>query len=127
MNPYNNLTPYDVQMELSKSALAKIAVQTELDNLNEKIYLLKTSVGNHYYESLEDAVCNLEDFLCDQAVADCEGSHCCGDEKYEQVFRVGDKLYKAKLECEYNRHDKKYYYLEESEFSYDEILDVTNV
>ena len=39
------------------------------------------------------------------------------EDVYEQEFMVGDVVYVATLKCEYNRHDKRYYYLDGQEFS----------
>lgn len=71
---------------------------------------------NNVFESLEAAEA-LEDALSNRAFQDCEGAGNCGANVYEQEFMVGDVVYVATLECEYNRHDKTYYYLDGSEFS----------
>lgn len=74
---------------------------------------------NNVYASLEDAG-ELEGILSDIAFNDCEGAHNCGAPEYSRGFMVGGKQYVAKLTVEYNRHDKIYYYIEQSEFSISE-------
>lgn len=79
------------------------------------------SPENNVFASMDDAEATLEDRLRSKAHDDCEGSYNCGMDSYEQEFIVDGKHYLATLDCEYNRHDKTYYYLEESSFSVKEI------
>jgi hypothetical protein len=79
------------------------------------------SPANNVFETLEEAEEEIEDRLRNMAHADCEGSYNCGEDVYEQEFIVDDILYCAKLKCEYNRHDKTYYYLDGAEFSYEPV------
>lgn len=79
------------------------------------------SAENNRFDSLEDAEGNIEDKLRDKAFEDCEGAGNCGLDEYTQNFYVGDDLYRATLTCEYNRHDKTYYYLDESEFTVEKL------
>ena len=51
------------------------------------------------------------------AFEDCEGAGNCGMDKYTQEFIVGDMHYIATLTVEYNRHDKTYYYIDETDFT----------
>ena len=71
---------------------------------------------NNVYASLEDAGA-LEDTLRQMAFEDCEGAGNVGNDTYQREFMVGDTKYIALLQCEYNRHDKTYYYLDEASFS----------
>lgn len=79
------------------------------------------SPEQNVFASLEDAKGELEERLRIQAHEDCEGSYNCGLPVYEQEFIVDGVHYLAKLECEYNRHDKTYYYVDEAHFSYEPI------
>ncbi len=63
------------------------------------------------FDSLDDAY-DLEDELLERAAADCEGSHNVGHDEYRQGFYVGDTQYVAILTVEYNRHDRRYYYID---------------
>lgn len=60
----------------------------------------------------------MEDKLLGQAREDCEGAYNCGADHYDQEFMVGDVRYLGTLTVEYNRHDKTYYYIDGSNFSY---------
>lgn len=102
------------------------AVQAAQNQLNAASLALTEFIAlpqNNVFESLEEAVSAIEGRLENQAHADCEGSHNRGEDVYEQEFIVGDIRYLGKLKCEYNRHDKTYYYVEESEFTYEPIDD----
>lgn len=79
------------------------------------------SAENNRFDSLEQAEGELEDVLRDRAFQDCEGAGNCGMDEYEQDFYVGDELHRATLKCEYNRHDKTYYYLEYADFSVEKL------
>ena len=75
------------------------------------------------FKTIEDALCHYEDAHINEAREACEGSHCMGDDMYEDTFECDGKFYVA---CtggfEYNRHDKQYYYVEEhDEITYKEI------
>lgn len=71
---------------------------------------------NNVFASLEAAEA-LEDTLRDRARADCEGSYNLGNPSYEQEFIVDGKHHVAKIDVEYNRHDKTYYYIDSATFS----------
>lgn len=71
---------------------------------------------NNVFDSLELAG-KLEKTLQARADEDCEGSYNCGLDVYEQEFMVDGVVYVAALACEYNRHDKTYYYVDSSEFT----------
>ena len=71
---------------------------------------------NNVYDSLESAK-ELEEILRAVAKDDCEGSYCCGNTQYRRMFIVGGETYVATLEVEYNRHDKTYYYVDNTRFS----------
>lgn len=72
---------------------------------------------NNIFTSMRSAADHLYDALQNLAEEDCEGSHSCGQEKYEQQFIVDSDKYTAVLDVEYNRHDKKYYYIENTKFT----------
>lgn len=92
-------------------AAAKFALEFYLD-----------SPENNTFEDLEEAREEIEYKLCEKAGEDCEGSYNCGAEVYEQEFIVQGIHYLGTLYCEYNRHDKTYYYLDGHKFKYEEII-----
>lgn len=76
---------------------------------------------NNVFESLEIAECKIEAILSHLAKDACEGSYCCGDNYYEQLFYVGDVLYKGIASVEYSRHDKTYYYVDGFDFRVEKV------
>lgn len=72
--------------------------------------------SNHVYDTLEDAEATLHEALRDIASADCEGSYCCGADRYEQGFFCGGVEYVAIASVEYNWHAKQFYYVDGFEF-----------
>ena len=95
---------------------AVVDAQKVLADAENALALFQEQPENNVYASLEDAA-ELEDVLGDLAFQDCEGAHNCGSPEYTREFMVGDKVYIATLKCEYNRHDKMYYYVDGTEFS----------
>lgn len=86
-----------------------------LDEAKENLDLWDRAIANNIYDSVEAAGI-LEDTLLEMAQADCEGAYNCGEDSYTQDFLVDRVAYTAILECEYNRHDKTYYYVESHKF-----------
>jgi hypothetical protein len=102
-------------------AEAKASVEFWKMKLNQSVInleSLESDILNHVYDSLEDAEFRLEGILCRKANEACEGSYCCGENEYSQDFIVDGKEYIAIMSFEYNRHDKTYYYVDYSDFSY---------
>ncbi len=102
----------------------EVAVQTAQLQLTKAIQALNafvSSPGNNIYSTLDDALCTVEERLLEQARNDCEGSYNCGAYEYTQEFIVDGKHYIGTLNCDYNRHDKTYYYLDEHTFKYAEL------
>lgn len=71
---------------------------------------------NNMFESMEVAHSTIYSKLMMEAEEDCEGSYNCGAEQYTQDFVVDGVMYVGILDCEYNRHDKMYYYIDGHEF-----------
>lgn len=72
---------------------------------------------NNTFNDYTDAIYAIEDKLASMARADCEGSYCCGVDQYQQEFIVNGKHYVGVLDVQYNRHDKTYYYVDETNFT----------
>ena len=72
---------------------------------------------NNVYDDLDTAESDVEDRLSKRASKDCQGAYNCGAEQYTQDFIVAGKRYRGTLTCEYNRHDKTYYYVDSEEFT----------
>lgn len=107
-------------MKTKAELTADVAIATaNLERAQQALGNFDSAPENNVFESLDDAA-DLEDKLYARAAKDCEGSYNCGQTVYDQEFIVDGKHYIATLTCEYNRHDKQYYYVEESEFSIEE-------
>lgn len=72
------------------------------------------TAGGETYETLEDAICEVNDQHYNEASEACEGSHCMGNDEYETYVYIKSegKYYTLKTQFEYNRHDKQYYYID---------------
>jgi hypothetical protein len=101
--------------------IAQIAHVAELRSLlriaEAELYVLESSPNNHRFDDMEVAERKIEEKLENEAEEDCEGKYNCGNPQYTQEFYVNDVLYVGILDVEYNRHDKMYYYVEESTFT----------
>lgn len=64
------------------------------------------------FETLEEAIDEINDEHWTQAKQDCEGSYNVGYDKYETVVMVGNKAYKIWTPFGYNRHDKEFYFID---------------
>jgi hypothetical protein len=92
---------------------AERALQVAIDERQEYLEAPERNV----FETLEDASDELLETLLELASEDCEGSHCMGLDRYERLCYVGDVLHLAVLTVEYNRHDKRYYYVDGHDFT----------
>lgn len=64
------------------------------------------------------------DYVHDEATTACDGRYCMGDDLYTAHIKVNDKIYSVEVEVEYNRHDKTYYYVEETIVNEDSFKEV---
>ena len=98
-------------------AAAVAAAKAALATAESALEAFDTSPENNVFATLEEAAGVLEERLDGWAFEDCQGAHNVGRDEYTQEFIVDGKHYMATAKYEYNRHDKMYYYVEESEFS----------
>ena len=97
------------------------ASQELLDRNEQALSDFMASPECNVYESLDDAEYSIHARLYAAADEACEGSYSWGKPEYKQQFTVGDKAYEATVRFDYGRHDKTYYFIEESEYSYVEL------
>jgi hypothetical protein len=107
--------------------LAITAAVSELHRAKNALDEFTSRAEFHVYASLDDARDELEDKMREEASEACEGSHCMGNDVYTQEFMVADQRYEAKLTVEYNRHDKRYYYVDETRYTVKEISDLPSI
>jgi hypothetical protein len=103
-----------LQVEEAKKQLRHFQ-QCQEDHLLSEDYL-------NFEEGTEDVGDWLHDIISDIASNACEGSRNFGRHEYKFTFKVGNKRYAGTAKVDYNRHDKKYYYVEDVEIDYEEIL-----
>ena len=96
---------------------------TEANKAQSNIDLIKSNLCFFQFDNHEDARCRIQDVLCSEAHDDCEGSYNRGNDVYEQEYQLidSDAVYLGKIEVEYNRHDKTYYFVDGVEYSYSEV------
>lgn len=92
--------------------------KASLAEAEQALAAFESAPEQNVFASLDEAEGVLQERMEGFAFEDCQGAHNRGEDQYEQEFIVAGVHYLATLDCEYNRHDKTYYYLEESEFSY---------
>jgi len=92
------------------------SARREIKRAKEAIRDLEGEASNNVYDSIEDAESCIEEALNEKASSDCEGSYNCGLDTYEQMFMVDGAVYQARLHVDYNRHDKRYYYVDGTTF-----------
>ena len=111
-------------MNETRKALVENITECEhnLTIAKNNLLLYDNSPEANVYDNLENALNWIENDLMIQAHADCEGSHNCGKPEYTRNFIIDGKFYRATLAVDYNRHDKTYYYVDGSQFSYAEII-----
>ena len=99
-----------------QSAVSK--AEKALASAKAALLAFDTAPPNNNFASLEAAEDELTERLADAAADACDAPGCFGDDKYVAEFTVDGVAYIGTLEVEYNRHDKKYYYVEKTTFSY---------
>jgi len=118
-------TPSLTELELNKEAL--LHAQNELEVLNKREQDLKILIEeleqascNWVFETHEDAEDCIQNYYEDLASNACEGSYSYGNDEYNQCYTLvtSDVVYIGTLSVEYNRHDKQYYYIDGTDYSY---------
>lgn len=104
------MTKEELQAELKASRL-------KTAELEAAIFAIDALPENNVFASLDEAEDALSERLRDEAFSDCEGAGNVGADAYQQEFIVDGVHYIGTLSVEYNRHDKTYYYIEESRWS----------
>lgn len=111
---------WKVLTEILPNATVKAAIMARDGRLvirpdsGDPLDIICGTVGGEVYETLEDAICEVNDQHYNEASEACEGSHCMGMDEYETfVYIKGEgKYYNLKTTFSYNRHDKTYYYID---------------
>jgi hypothetical protein len=97
----------------------KDTLLTEVKIIDYLLSDIATNINNHIYDTLKMAERALMDIFDNNAFEDCEGAGNVGDGSYTQDFIVDGVTYIGIGTYEYDRHDKQYYYIDSSEWSYE--------
>jgi len=106
-------------MAMNKSELEsalKLARQ-QVEESTAALKAIEMAPENNVFASLQEAEDTLSERLREEAFNDCEGAGNCGADAYVQEFIVDGVHYIGTLQVEYNRHDKTYYYIEETSWT----------
>lgn len=95
--------------------------RANVESAEAALAAFEASPENNRFNDLDTALGTIEDALREEAYEDCQGAYNCGSDTYSREFYVGDTLYRGTADFEYNRHDKTYYYIEECNFTYEEV------
>ena len=95
-------------------------IELELYAAQQSLAEFDSKAENNSFDSLDEGSSNIEATLENRAHENC-GDGYCGDNRITQEFIVGDKKYLGVMIVEYNRHDKRYYYVDELSFRVEEI------
>lgn len=110
MNTIFNIEKLDQDIANSKLRLQN--AQFEYDTLLRMRETWEALPQNNIFESMDHAEGELTELFLDWASEACEGSHNRGLESYHRRFVVDGQLYDGTLDIEYNRHDKRYYFVD---------------
>lgn len=97
--------------------------RTEMNKAQYTLDSIKGNICFFQFETHEDANDSLYEHLGEKASNDCEGSYIVGQDEYTQQYQLigEDTIYEGKIEVDYSRHDKTYYFVEDIEYSYSEV------
>jgi hypothetical protein len=95
--------------------------QTNAAKAHQALDTFNALPENNVYPTIKDALTDIGIDLLNKAEVDCEGSYNYGANEYTQLFMVDSKTYLATLTVEYSRHDRRYYYVDDSELSYEPV------
>lgn len=113
----------------------KLEIQAKIVEHNNHIAWLEQllidideSIENNQYSTHEDARSTITNQIYAIAEAQCEGMRNCGNPDFTRLYKVTgvDGTFQATVAFQYNRHDKTYYYIDETHYSYIKIQGETN-
>jgi hypothetical protein len=100
-----------------------IILQNEIAVLEGQIEAFDSAIENNQYADHADAESRITDRYSDIAHEQCEGAGNCGEPQFKQKYQIAGNpnLFEATVDFEYNRHDKTYYYIDGTDYSYVEL------
>ena len=103
---------------------AEIAThQKAIATLEQSLVDFDSLIENNQYDSHRAAEKFIEGRFSNIASNQCEGSYNCGDDQFQQRYQLtgNPNVFEATVKFEYNRHDKTYYYIDGTDYSYVEL------
>lgn len=104
-------------IERNEFLAAITAAKVALHQATQALYDFDSQIENNVFKSLneaEGALTHRFELIADDAC----GSYRYGSNAYAQEFIVDGERYEARIEFDYNRHDKRWYYIDETRYSY---------
>jgi len=99
--------------------------QKRIGELEASLLAFDDLLENNQYDDHDDAEAHIDERYQGIAREACEGSYCYGESEYKQRYQIkgSPTIYEATITFEYNRHDKTYYYIDGSDYSYAEVIE----
>ena len=87
---------------------------------NDKNEYFDSLIENNQYTDHKNAEYSITERFEGIAHEQCEGAYNCGEELFEQRYQIAGNpnTFEATVKFEYNRHDKTYYYIDGTDYSY---------
>ena len=104
-----------------KQIAADIAThQKAIAVLEQSLDDFDSLLENNQYADHEYAQESITERFHSIAHEQCQGAYNCGDPIFKQQFQIdgNPNMFEASVEFEYNRHDKTYYYIDETNYGY---------
>lgn len=97
--------------------------QQAIAKLEQSLIDFDSLIENNQYEDHDAAESAITDRMSGIASEACEGSYNYGDDVYTQRYQIAGNpnVFEATVTFEYNRHDKTYYYIDGTDYSYAEV------
>ena len=91
--------------------------------LEQSLIDFDSLIENNQYDSHGIAERFIEERFSGIASEQCEGSYNCGNDQFQQRYQLTNNpnVFEATVKFEYNRHDKTYYYIDGTNYSYVEL------
>lgn len=108
----------------NKQIAAEIyAHQKAIEVLEQSLIDFDSLIENNQYTDHTNAEYSITGRFENIAHEQCEGAHNCGEEMFKQIYQIAgnSNTFEATVKFEYNRHDKTYYYIDGTTYSYVEL------
>lgn len=107
-------------MDKKQIAAEIYAHQQAIGILEQSLDDFDSLIENNQYSDHKNAEYSITGRFSYIASEQCEGSHNYGEEMFKQQYQIAgnSNTFEASVQFEYSRHDKTYYYIDETNYSY---------